>query len=127
MRIGKLILVPLAVVAIIYLFGLTISPGNCSTIGTCRQCWNNEATNLTSDLCPVPGTQCTASPAQQQHNAVVDVLLCGCALAQEKDYTDTGLNNEIESALAAFTGDTTLTARGVCDSPGLLLTKRQYG
>lgn len=125
MRIPKLFIVPVVLLAIIYVFGLTIAPGNCSQIGTCKQCWNDEAINLTSDLC-AQGTNCTASPAQQQHNIVVDVLLCGCALAKEKDYTDTGLNNEIESALAAFTGDTTLTARGVCDSP-VILTKRQYG
>lgn len=121
----RTILVVAALLAIVYLFGLSIPPGNCSTIGECRQCWSLETTNVTSEFCPNPAVACEAKPAQQQHNAVVDVLLCACAAAQGNEYTDTGLNSQIESVWTTITQDKTITAKQICDSG--FLTKRQYG
>lgn len=125
MRLTKLLFVLVAILAIIYIFGLTIAPGNCSQIGECKQCWSTEPTNVTSELCP-SAAPCIASPAQQQHNAVVDVLLCACGVAKDKEYSDTNLNKEIETVLSTITEDKAITAKQVCDSTGFL-TKRQYG
>lgn len=120
----KIILVTAALVVMVYIFGTTIPKGNCSRIGECKQCWETEPVNLTSELC-ANARVCTATAAQQQHNAVVDVLLCACAKAKEKEYTDAALNKDIESVLSALTDDKTITAKQVCDSG--FLTKRQYG
>jgi hypothetical protein len=119
-----LLFVIFALVAL-YAFGLTVVPDNCSQIGQCRQCWSTEQIELKSELCPNPAIECTASPAQQQHNAVVDALLCACENAKENGYADDKLNKEIEDVVAVLT-NTAVAAKQVCDSPGLVLTKRQY-
>ena len=128
MRYQKIILLSVAVLAIIYVFGLIVPRDNCSTIGECMQCWETEPLTVQSELCP-SAAPCVASPAQQQHNAIVDVLLCACDNAKKNNYANQNLNKEIETVLVVsnITGDSIITARQFCDSPGLLLTKRQYG
>lgn len=126
MLMTKVLFVIVALLAIIYMFGLSIPPDNCSSIGTCRQCWSREPVNISSELCPNPAVACIATASQQQHNAVVDVLLCACAAAQGNEYTDAGLNSQIEGVWTTITQDRTITAQQLCGSSGLL-TKRQYG
>ncbi len=126
MRFKKYILAAVALVAAFYIFGLTVPADNCSAIGNCRQCWSRETTEVQSELCPT-AAPCNATAAQQQHNAVVDVLLCACSAAQQKQYTDESLNKEIETVAGIITNAQSLSARQLCDSPGLLLTQRMYG
>ncbi len=125
MRFKKYIIMAVVLVAAFYIFGLTVPADNCSVIGDCRQCWGRETTEVQSEFCPT-AAPCNATAAQQQHNAVVDVLLCACSAAQQKQYADKSLNKEIET-VAVLVTNSQISAQQLCDSPGILLTKRQYG
>ncbi len=106
------------------IYGLTLGE-TCTEIGSCRACWSTVPVTITSELCPDPAKPCTAEPYLQQHNALVDMILCACEQAVAGDYSDTELNSNIESAVKEMTGYT-VTASQVCDQPGMILTKRSY-
>ncbi len=136
-------------IAIIAVIGL-MSNQNCSRIGSCSNCWSTSDAQLSSSLCPQPGVPCTAKPYLQQHNAVVDTLVCACASAKSAEYKDTGLNKQIEDAYFAMRGGCSddllavpietrerngifcvdvesLSAQELCESAGQYLAKRPYG
>jgi hypothetical protein len=115
-------------IAALYVIGGFMGPASqsCSQISVCKACWSTTSLNVTSDLCPNITSPCEAAPAQQQHNAVVDVLTCACTQAKAGDYADTKLNGEIESVLAALTGYD-MDTQQFCGNPGLLLSKWRYG
>ena len=92
------------------------------TIGGCRAEWNTISQGVQSDLCPNASVACKADPYIMQHNAIIDALLCACVKASP-DYSDAGLNAEIEDAYKANT-NMTLTVREVCE--GGQLAKWRY-
>ncbi len=77
-----------------------------------------------SDLCPAE--TCTASPDAQQHNAIVDGLLCACEKARAQGYSDPAVNSRIKEVINAFF-DYNVEANEICDQPGIIMTKRSYG
>jgi hypothetical protein len=118
------------IIAVIIIFIMLFATGNyfseqCSSIGSCRNCWKAIPVAIQSELCPANNT-CLAAPAAQQHNAVVDTLVCACSIAKENSYADTKLNAAITDAITEFTG-MTLSAEQLCESPGTVLVKSRYG
>ena len=151
MKIRYTFMIAAAVVGVLAVLGL-FNAQNCSQIGACRNCWSDSAVQVTSELCSEPGKPCTAQPYLQQHNAVVDTLLCACANAKIASYRDAALNKQIEDAHFAMRGGcspeilavsaATREANGVfctdpepdrvnaqelCDSPAQYVAKRPYG
>lgn len=127
----KMMLVAIFVVGfvLLYAIGSTVDfnfSETCAQLGACTGCWKNEPVNVSeSELCSAPS--CVAEPALQRRNAIVDVLVCACENAKKKEYTDTTLNSQIESAVRQATNGTTVTASQLCENPGILLTKVAYG
>ena len=135
----------IAIITIIFFAALGIiglfNAQNCSQIGACRNCWNDFSIQVASDLCPTK-EPCIAAPYLQQHNAVVDTLLCACTNAKTSKYADASLSKQIEDAYftmrggcpegvqAAFCADPQpdhVNAQDICDDPGQYLAKRTYG
>jgi len=112
------------ILIVMLIYGISISE-QCTEIDGCKACWKMVAVTLTSELCPDPNQSCTAEPYLQQHNALVDMVICACEKAESEDYSNTALNNKIESAVKEMTGYT-VTASEICEQPGMLLTKRRY-
>ena len=110
------------------IYGLSIS-GQCAEIDGCKACWKMMPVTVTSELCPDPNQPCVAEPYLQQHNALVDMVICACGKAESKEYPgtypNTALNRRIESVLKTMT-NYTITASEVCEQPGLVLTKIRY-
>src|SRR3989344_8792608 len=81
---------------VMYVAGSLLAPPSCIEIGPCKNCWQSSDVTATSDYCPDPNTACTATPAEQQHNAVVDTLFCACESARENSYADPVFNSRIQ-------------------------------
>lgn len=150
MKFRHTVIIAVVFIAVIAVIGIFSGSQNCSTIGSCRNCWSSSNIQVTSDLCPT-SEPCNARPYLQQHNAVVDTLLCACANAKSVEYEDTNLNKQIEDAHFAMRGGCTdevlsvpqetrenngvfcatdvqrLSVQLLCDSPGQYLAKRPYG
>lgn len=77
-----------------------------------------------SDLCPAGS--CLASSDAQQHNAIVDALLCACSKAKSAQYSDAPANKRIEDVVKNFFGYS-IGAAEACEQPGVFLTRRSYG
>jgi len=143
-----------AIIAIIFFASLWVigffNASNRSQVGPCRNCWSNSAIEVTSELCPTD-EPCIAEPFLQQHNAVVDTLLCACTNAGNSGYADASTNKQIEDAYFAMRGGctddvlsvpvATREANGIfcadlqpdrvgvqdlCTSPDQYLAKRSY-
>ena len=149
MRFRYTIILAIAFLGVFAAIG-AFSSQNCSRIDGCNNCWSSSEVQVTSDLCPIADQPCNTTPFLQQHNAVVDTLVCACASAKSADYSDPGLNKQIEDAYFAMLGGCTddvlavpiqtrerngvfcvdaqpLSVRQLCESPGQYLAKRPYG
>ena len=113
----------LVFLGISFVYGSTLTE-QCVQIQEFKGCWSIVDKTVKSDLC-ANGKECIARPAQQQHNAVVDVLLSACDKARKGNYADTALTKRIEEVGSTFTGYS-IDARTMCDQPGLVLAKSRY-
>jgi hypothetical protein len=113
---------------IIFAYGSTLRY-KCTSIDGCTGCWQMAAATVVSDLCPgsdeTHNESCVAEPYLQQHNAIIDTLLCACEKATSGGYADSNLNSQIEDVVRLHL-NYTLTASEVCDNPGLTLVKMRY-
>ena len=112
------------IVIVMFVFGMVVGD-QCAEIDGCRACWSTVDVTVTSELCPNPAEPCRAEPYLQQHNAMVDMILCACAKAEAEYYANSVLNRQIEDVIKIMT-NYTLTAYQLCEEPGVLLTKRRY-
>lgn len=115
---------------IVILFFLLLGLGSvlseqCVDINGCRQCWKTTVAVVQSDLC-IENSTCLAQPEDQQNNAIVDAVLCGCDRARSTNYADTNLNRKIEDVIFQFK-QFNLTVNEICEQPGIFLAKRTYG
>jgi len=105
------------------ILGMLLNPGKgCYSIGECKSCWNWRATPINSELCP-NGVSCISDPMIEQHNALVDVMICACTNAQKNGYTDVELNRNIEKIYQSITGYQS-DAASICTNP--TITKWTY-
>jgi hypothetical protein len=129
MRFRYIYLVVIIILIAAFIYGLSISE-RCTEIDGCKACWKMMPVTVTSELCPNPNQSCVAEPYLQQHNALVDMILCACEKAESKEYQgtypNTELNHKIEGVIAVMT-NYIVTANEICSQPGMLLTKRMYG
>lgn len=123
MRMIYLLAAIFAVLVVSFIYGSTISE-QCVSIDEYKGCWKTIDVTVTSELCAK--SPCRATPALQQHNAIVDVLLNACQKARNGNYESQQLNSRIEEVADIFTGYD-LDAKSLCDQPGAVLAKRQYG
>ncbi len=94
-------------------------------IAGCTAEWKTvDVTVQSSPLCP--SATCTAHPDAQQHNAIVNAMVCACEKAKAVQYTDTAINSRIQDVTKSFFGYD-ITAQQLCDSPGEFLVERSYG
>jgi hypothetical protein len=68
-----------------------------------------------SDLCP--SGSCTASAADQQHNAIVEAMVCACAKATTDQFASDIENKRIEDVTTEYFGYT-LSAAEICGNSG---------
>ena len=117
------IIVFVVLLAIFYFSGQFLSD-TCIEAGSCRSCWKMISVKAGPELCGGNGT-CFIEPSIQQHNAIVELLLCACAETKDNSYSDSGLNSRIESVLNEYYG-VTMDARELCENPGVMLVKMGY-
>jgi hypothetical protein len=115
----------LVIIILVLLFGSGYFLGGQNIdINGCPAQWRStSATVAKSELCST--TSCLATPAAQQHNAIVDALLCACDKVKTNSYVDATANKRIETVVSDYFGYT-LTAQQLCDQPGLALIKTSY-
>ncbi len=118
-------LVIVIILITMFVYGLSVSE-QCREISGCKACWKIMPVTITSELCPNQSQPCSAEPSLQQHNTMVDMIICACGKAESGSYLDAQINSKIESAVKETTGYT-VTASEICSQPGMLLTKRMYG
>jgi hypothetical protein len=105
------------IAAILYLAGFAAGKQGVD-VGGCRGEWSTVPRTLVSDLCPNATEPCTAQPFTQQHNAIVDALLCACGTASDGGtYPNSGLNGQIERTFTEASG-TQLSVREICEGGG---------
>ncbi len=123
MRTIYLLVIVAVVLVISFLYGSTISE-QCVVIDEFKGCWKAISVSVNSDLCPQ--SPCMAKPEAQQRNAIIDVLLSACQKTRSNNYADAKLNARIEEVMSTFTGYQ-IDARTLCEQPGAVLVKQQYG
>lgn len=104
----------IAAIVVLFIIGAVISVQSVE-IGDCKATWYSYTKSVKSDLCPNPSVECNAEPYKQQHNAIVDMLLCACS-KQNRDIT---INSRIEDVYNASTG-MPLTAEQICSGQQLM-------
>jgi len=124
MRFRYIYLIIGIILVAMFIYGLSISE-QCTEIDGCKACWKMMPVTVTSDLCPNASQPCRAEPYLQQHNALVDMIMCACEKADAQEYANIELNNRIEDVIAVMT-NYTVTSSEICSQPGMLLTKRVY-
>jgi len=94
-------------------------------IAGCKAQWKTTSVTVQqSELCSAQ--TCIATPADQQHNAIVSALLCACEKTKAGGYVDLAANSRIEDVVKQYFGYTA-TAQELCDQPGVILVRRSYG
>jgi len=121
-----IIIAIIAVVAVLYIAGAVLGSmlGACASVGEFKECWKLTPEYVDSDLCE-GSRPCLAQPEDQQHNALVTLLLAACAETQQASYNDAALVERIEEVVREFTGYD-VTAEQLCEQPGALLVYRSY-
>lgn len=121
----KRYLLLLAVIVIgIFLYTGNRNAEQVISIGGCSASFSGQPRTVVSELC-INGTVCTATPYQQQNNAVVDAVLCACGEAKASEYADAQLNSRIQEVVSSFYGYS-LAAREICEQQAVLV-RRNYG
>ncbi len=112
------------VIAVVVLFvvGAFMSQQSAEIEG-CRASWYVYLKNVKSDLCPDPNVECAAEPYKQQHNALVDMLLCACEKAGAGgEYKNGALNQKIVDSYYQMTG-AKLSVEEICGGSALMKWK----
>lgn len=124
----KLRYIGMAIVFIIMILFMTGGAMNeqCTSIGECNACWKTTPIIIKSEMCPDPTKDCQALPAQQQHNALVDMLVCACTKTKASNYADGNMNSAIESATREMFGNA-VPVQDLCENPANVLVRQQYG
>ncbi len=113
----------------VIIIGIFVYTGNRNveqtiSIGGCSAKFSSQPVTVASDLCSGNRT-CTATPYEQQNNAVVDVVLCACGKAKAASYGDAAVNARIQEIVSSFYGYS-LSAQDICEQQSVLV-KRNYG
>ncbi|MCX6816061.1 MAG: hypothetical protein NT120_04385 [Candidatus Aenigmarchaeota archaeon] len=112
------------ILALLFLSGFFLSSQTID-VGGCTAEWKTTTTTVAkSELCSL--ATCAASPADQQHNAIVSAILCACDKTKTANYANDANNKRIEDVVKQYFGYTT-TAQELCDQPGMILVRRSYG
>jgi hypothetical protein len=94
-------------------------------VAGCTAEWKTTAITVqSSELCSA--NQCTAQPADQQHNAIVGAVLCACGRAKAAGYADAAVNSRIEEVVS-LSFSYQATAQELCEQPGIILVRHAYG
>ncbi len=129
--IRKIFVVFIFIFAALFIIGSlgNMASEQCSEIGTCKACWNLNPKSISSDLCPNPNQTCIAQPYQVQHNALVDLVLCGCAEAYDTSSgcLDADKCNRIKGVVRDAFGYDGVSIADICSNPGMFLAKVNYG
>lgn len=112
------------VFAVLFASGFFIGDQQIDIAGCTAKWKTTPVTVQQSELCSQG--QCIAQPSQQQHNAIVEAVLCACDKAKSGTYADDAVNKRIEEVLE-LSLNYRATAQEVCDSPGLILVRQAYG
>ena len=118
----------LAVIAVILYFAGGFVAQQGVDVAGCHGGWSTVPRTVTSELCPNATAPCTAQPFAQQHNAIVDALLCACNSASDDGtYQNSAINSQIENTFNLSSG-TPLSARDICEGGGGgFMVKWRYG
>jgi len=119
----NIILLSVGLFLLLLLITIIMTPmTGCKEIDGCRACWSwvavpRECGNKT----------CKTNPAIEQHNALVDVIMCACEKAKANNYADKEMNKEIEMLFKDVTANYTGSVRDICEgSLGASLVKWRY-
>jgi hypothetical protein len=85
-----------------------------SEIGSCKASWYLYTKSVNSTLCPNPDVACDAESYKQQHNVLVDLLLCAC------DKKESGTDARISDVYYQMSS-MNLTADQVCSNTVMLM------
>ena len=113
----NLVLIIIAIIVVLVIVASLLTPINgCYSIGDCKKCWS---------WVPVArpcNTTCETDPYIEQHNALIDVIICACGKERS-----TEINGEIEKIYASLYNQTGLvaTADSICNY-GVPLIKLGY-
>ena len=116
-----------AVLVVIYIIGATLGSTfftGCASIQELRQCWKLSPDYVDSDLCTA-ARPCLAQPEDQQHNALVALLIDACEKSKQDDYSDQQLVSRIEEVFSSYTGYS-IDVQQLCEQPGSVLVFRNY-
>ncbi len=117
----------LAVFAALYVIGATLGSTflvSCTSIADEKACWKLSPDYVDSEYC-ASAQPCLAQPEDQQHNALVSLLMAACTKAKNSGYADAELVKRIEEVSREFTGYE-ITAEELCENPGTVLAYRSY-
>jgi len=111
-------------IMILFLAGTFLSRTSID-IADCHGEWSAISRNIESPLCPEAGKPCASQPFVDQHNAIVDTLLCACGKAKQGNaYPNVAINDQITSSWREHTGQS-VSVNDVCE--GGVLVKWRYG
>jgi len=110
----KFYIVVIAAVVILFIIGAFISVQTVE-IGGCKATWYTYTKKVNSTLCPDPNVECDAEPYKQQHNALVDMVMCACS-QQSAGNLDT--SSKISETYYLMTG-MNLTSDQICNGQNL--------
>jgi len=119
----NIILLAVGLFVLLMLITIVMTPmTGCKQIDDCKACWS---------WVPVPrecgNETCETDPAIEQHNALVDVIICACEKARANNYGNKEMNKEIEMLFKEVTASYTGSAREICEgSLGASLIKWRY-
>lgn len=124
MRMRYFLVIVLLTLGIFFASSFFLSEQSVDVAG-CKASWKTfSVATGRSDLCS--SDSCVASPADQQHNVLVDATLCACERASASQFVDSGVNKRIEETVKLYFGFD-LPANQVCGSQGQqFLVKRSY-
>ncbi|MFH1420907.1 MAG: hypothetical protein ABIG30_02970 [Candidatus Aenigmatarchaeota archaeon] len=117
----KIFLLVIVFILAIVAIGYVTIPPSCYEISDCKACWASTEQFGTSQYCPT-AESCKIEPYIDQHNALVDVLLCACSKASSANYADPQLNRDINSLYQTFVGGQAITQE-ICKEQNPALVK----
>lgn len=120
--INKVTIIIIILIIALFVFGSFIAGRGCFSIGECKQCWSWAPRLVKSEYCPDANKTCISDPMVDQHNALVDVIMCACNSARDNAYMNEGLNNEIKRVYQEITGYSANT-KEICENPDLVKWK----
>jgi len=123
----KVTIIIVVLIVVMFSFGLLLKQfvnlGEGSyEIGKCKASWSWEPHIVRSEYCPNATfgnpKECLSDPMVEQHNALVDLILCACDDAKQNNYGDLNTNQKIEHVYEQLTGYKK-DVKAICEAPDL--------